>query len=191
MFISRGLITALLCLLLSLSGCVGGRRAANQDPSEGDWVLVTTKHFRVYSDLDGQQVQALAIDLERDLRLIAQAAFGTVNSSVNPTDVIIFSEAAHFHRYFRKSVGGIAYPRIPLLVESHHTVVTFAGLSTSMRHTLRHELVHDLFTRNFGASPPWLSEGFAEYFSTVQSVDGEIHIGKALPHRVMTREFQP
>jgi len=151
------------------------------------WVLVTTEHFRVYSDLDGQQVEALAADLENDLGLIAQAAFRKTTSAVEPTDVIVFSESAHFHRYFGESMGGVAYPRIPLLPESHHTVVTYEGHSKETRHTLRHELVHDVFARNFGAMPPWLSEGFAEYFSTVQLVEGVIRIGKRLPDLVPTR----
>src|SRR6187551_205768 len=186
MALGRGLITAVLCLLLCLSGCFGQRRA-NQDPSEMLWVLVTTEHFRVYSDLDGQQVEALAADLENDLGLIAQAAFRKTTSAVEPTDVIVFSESAHFHRYFGESMGGVAYPRIPLLPESHHTVVTYEGHSKETRHTLRHELVHDVFARNFGAMPPWLSEGFAEYFSTVQLVEGVIRIGKRLPDLVPTR----
>ena len=52
-----------------------------------------------------------------------------------------------------------------------------------MNTTLRHELVHDVYARNFGAAPPWLNEGVAQYFSTVELIDGQIHIVGGPPGR--------
>lgn len=154
-------------------------------------MLVTTEHFRVYSDLDAGDVEALAVGLERDLALVAQAAFQSPNLVVAPTDVVVFSQHAHFHRYFPESSGGLFYPRLPLLPESQSTVVTFEKLSASMQTTLRHELVHDVYARNFGAAPPWLDEGFAQYFSTVELAQGVIRVGAALPGVAMTGASQP
>lgn len=182
----RASFLGLLCLL----GC-DGQRGAHSHPSERDWVLVTTEHFRVYSDLDGEEVRALATNLEQDLVLIGQAAFQSPAAVVEPTDVVVFSRRGHFQRYFPKSIGGIAYPRLPLLPESHHTVVTFEQLGTTMNTTLRHELVHDMYARNFGAAPPWLNEGVAQYFSTVELVGGQIHIGVPLPDTALTKRPYP
>lgn len=170
-------------MLLCLPGCAGGRSATAHDLAERPWIVATTEHFRVYSDLDGRKVEALAVDLERDVHLIAQAAFMVVDSAMEPTDVVVFSRDAHYHRYFPESSIGIAY-RVPLLPERNHTVAGARDIDASLRTTLRHELVHDLFKRNFGAAPPWLSEGFAEYFSTVQLVEGQLQVGKAPPNRI-------
>lgn len=190
MFFRRQILALGLLVLFGISGCAGKRAATASDIGERDWVLASTANFRVYSDLDADRVRDLANELEKDLELIAQAAFGGGDASIDPTEVVVFSKGTHFHRFFRESVGGVSY-RAPLLPESPHTVATVRQLSRAMRHTLRHELVHDLFAKRFGATPPWLSEGFAEYFSTVELVGSDIHVGKAPPHRVLTNDFQP
>lgn len=189
MHVGRVVRLITLYLLLCINGC--GPSAAARHPSERAWVLVTTEHFRVYSDLDGQEVVEIALDLERDLGVIAQATFRSPLLTVEPTDVVVFSERAHFHRYFSQSLGGAFFRSLPLLPESNHTVVTYDGISETMQSTLRHELVHDVYARNFGAMPPWLNEGFAEYFSTVKVVEGKIHIGAALADMGTTNELHP
>lgn len=160
------------------------------DISERDWVVVSTPNFRVHSDLPGGRVKEIAESLEQDLALIGLAAFGSADASVDPTDVIIFAKDHQFRRYFGSSVRGVAY-RAPLLPERTHTIVTYRTLDATTRRTLRHELVHDLFARKFGSTPPWLSEGYAEYYSTVELVRGEIHVGRALPDRTLTNAFEP
>lgn len=187
---NRFALQARLWGLLCLAGCAGSQSVSSH-PIQRDWVLVTTDHFRVYSDLDADDVKSLAAGLERDLVLIGQAAFQSPAVVIEPTDVVVFSRRDHFHRYFPKSTGGVSYPRLPLLPESHHTVATFEQLDANLQITLRHELVHDVYARNFGAAPPWLTEGVAQYFSTVELVDDQIHIGVPLPDRAMTTQPYP
>lgn len=63
----------------------------------------------------------------------------------------------------------------------------FSGhLSGRVRTTLLHELTHDLVNRWFGWAPAWLSEGWAQYYSTTRGAGGFLFAGEALPGLTFT-----
>lgn len=182
MFAQRAALALLVAAPLTFAGCAGGWPKAQEPGFDGArWAVVTTEHFRIFSDLDGDDLEELALRLERDLAMLASVTFRHTDPAVQATDVIVFAHEDDFRRYYPEPIGGVSAPGIPLLEESHHTIVTYEGFGPGMGRTLRHELVHDLFARNFGPAPPWLNEGFAEYYSTVEAKDGQILVGKSVP----------
>lgn len=162
-------------------------------PSEGgpSWHRVETSHFRVFSDLDAQVVDQIARDLERDLDALAQAAFENTRPQVAQSDVIVFAHSAAFHEFVSETKAGVFYRRLPFDPESHHTLVTFGNLNAHTRAVLLHELTHDLYAHNFGAAPPWLNEGWAQYYSTTSVEGSTLQVGLALPNMTFTSEGVP
>jgi tetratricopeptide (TPR) repeat protein len=45
-----------------------------------------------------------------------------------------------------------------------------------------------LFERNFGPAPPWLNEGWAQYYSTIEVQQDKLRVGGTLPHLSFTLE---
>lgn len=130
--------------------------------------------------------------LEADLRALSQVTFKNTNPAVEPTDVVVFSRSRDFYNFAPAELGGIFYRGLPIKgADPSHLVVTYGGLDESTRTTLMHELTHDLFARNFGPAPPWLDEGWAQFYSTITIKDGQLRIGEPLPDLTFTEESSP
>lgn len=178
---------------LALLGVLSCVHSELRSPAQGgpEWTLIETENFRLFSDLDPQDAELIAKQLESDLKAISQAAFKSVHPVVDDTDVILFSHSAHFHKFATADFGGYFYRHVPFTSETRHTVVTYGDLDEATRTTLMHELTHDLFARNFGPAPAWLNEGWAQYYSTVRVEAGQLRVGGALPSLTFTDEARP
>lgn len=87
-------------------------------------------------------------------------------------------------------VEGSFYRKLPGDLEPARFVILHGTLGTESRIAFLHELTHDLFERNFGPAPPWLNEGWAQYYSTIQIEPDRIRVGSALPHLTFTAESE-
>lgn len=162
-------------------------------PAQGGpvWTRVDTENFRVFTDLDVEAGRSIALQLERDLDALSQAAFESARPVVDETVVVVFADRDEYHQFAHRSTDGVFYRRSPLDLEAPNTVVTYGSVNLGTRTRLLHELTHDLFERNFGPAPTWLNEGRAEYYSTVQIVNGRLELGRALPDMTVTEESTP
>lgn len=145
----------------------------------------------MFTDLDAEEGRSIALQLERDLDALSQAAFESARPVVDETDVVVFANRDEYHQFAHRSTDGVFYRRSPLDLEAPNTVVTYGGVNLGTRTRLLHELTHDLFERNFGPAPTWLNEGRAEYYSTVQIVGDRLELGRSLPDMTLTDENSP
>jgi Flp pilus assembly protein TadD len=173
-------------------GCAEyGARPASPAQGGRAWVEASSPRFRVVSDLPAAEAEAIARELEQGLEAIDLVAFEHARTRLEPTTVVVFNSASDFHAFMPNAVEGRFYRSLPGDLEPSSIVVIYGALDESSRITCLHELTHDLFDRNFGPAPPWLSEGWAQYFSTIQIEPDRIKVGAALPHLTFTQDDLP
>ena len=176
----------------ALGGCTEyGAHPASPAQGGRAWVLASSPRFRVVSDLPIEEVEATARELEQGVEAIDQVAFEHARTPLEPTTVVVFSSASDFHAFMPDLVVGRFYRHLPNDLEPSSFLVLYGSLDDSSRITCLHELTHELFDRNFGPAPPWLSEGWAEYFSTIQIEADHIRVGAALPRLTFTEGGEP
>jgi tetratricopeptide (TPR) repeat protein len=101
---------------------------------------------------------------------------------------VVFRDESDFHAFAPALSDGEFYRALPNDLEPSPYILVHGKLGSGSRVAVLHELTHDLFQRNFGWSPPWLNEGWAEYFSTARIEGDQIRVGAALPGIAYTDE---
>lgn len=167
-------------LLASGTGC-GHYGEHPKCPYEGGapWLEVVSDHFTVVSDLPREEVLSTARGLEESLDALTQISFEHPRIPVERTTVIIFRSGSDYHAFLPELTGGTFSKRFPNDPDSSRVVTVYDSLTQETRKPFMHELTHDLIERNLGATPPWLNEGWAEYYSTLRVVDGKVVIGES------------
>ena len=150
----------------------------------------SSEHFRVVADLSKEDAIELAQELEENLRALEHVAFSTSRAPVDPSTVVVFTEESDFHAFTPASFDGVFRQGLPFDLEPSRFLLLHGKLSLQSRITCMHELTHDLFERNFGAAPPWLHEGWAEYYSTIELEPDRVRVGLGLPRLTFTEESQ-
>lgn len=160
-------------------------------PASAAWQKASSDHFVIYADEDPKDLREFALRLERyDSALNAQMNVNRpIPSPSNRVTVYVVRNEREVRRLFGDNadryLGGFYVPRaggsfaiIPRLDRQGSDV------SDSER-TLFHEYAHHfMYGSSSVAVPRWLSEGFAEFYSTVKfDKDGSIGLGLPAAHR--------
>jgi tetratricopeptide (TPR) repeat protein len=151
-------------------------------------VEVTSEHFKVISDLATSDADEMSAELEQSFSALEQVIFAHPRAPLEPTTVVLFQDESDFHAFAPGLAAGVFYSGLPNDLESSRYILLHGELSAERRVDLLHELTHDFVERNFGAAPPWLNEGLAEYYSTVAVESGQVFVGRALPHLTFTSD---
>jgi Flp pilus assembly protein TadD len=153
------------------------------------WNEITSPHFRVLSDLPPDDAEATARELERGLAALTEVAFEHARIASEPTTVVVFRNRSEFRAFLPELYDGEFTQKLPNDLERSPFLLIHDKLGTKTRVDFLHEMTHDLFTRNFGWSPPWLAEGWAQYYSTVRVLpNGDEILGEAPPGFTFTHE---
>lgn len=155
--------------------------------AEDQWIVANTKHFSVYSAYPEKKIVELAQRLERvrdTLRLLLKASD---NEEGERLDVYVVRSHDEFNKIFpgvSDDILGIYVPR----ASSISAIANFSSRNDLDPYTvLQHEYVHHFMLRNYPAAyPTWFTEGFAEYFSTVEFDGPHTTIGKYENNRART-----
>ena len=169
------------CLVLAALGMAA--------PAAAEWSRAVSQHFVIYSDQPPEKLKAYAERLEAFDQAVryARHAADPLPGPANKLTIYAVEDLAAVQRiYGGGGVGGFYLPRAG-------DTVAFVPLSTSPGSRLDitpeavffHEYAHHLMYQNSsGAIPLWLSEGFAEFFSTAKfESDGSIGLGAPAAHR--------
>lgn len=162
-------------------------------PANAAWHKASSDHFVIYADDDPKDLREFSLRLERyDSALNAQMNLDRPKPSPsNRVNVYVVRNEREVRRLFGdkadRYLGGFYVPRaggsfaiIPRLDNQGSEV------SESER-TLFHEYAHHfMYGSSSVAVPRWLSEGFAEFYSTAKfDKDGSIGLGLPAAHRGM------
>jgi tetratricopeptide (TPR) repeat protein len=152
------------------------------------WIRVRSKHFLLIGNASEREIRRAAIKLEQ-FREVFSRLFASINlNSPAPTTVIVFKNDSAY-RPFKPLYQG--KPSNVAGTFQSGEAVNYITLAADRRPespyaTIFHEYVHLLTKDNLRASPLWLNEGLAEYYSTFEVADGDrkVWLGKPLPERI-------
>jgi len=135
----------------------------------GAWELVTDAGQR-----RGEPALRQAAETAELLRQAAPELAPAPGAAATPPRIVLFGSDRDFAP-FRRGQG-----QRGLLVSSGERswmIVADSGADTPR--VLRHELVHWMLRRRRAAPPPWLEEGLAEYYSTLEFDGRALRLGRA------------
>jgi tetratricopeptide (TPR) repeat protein len=176
--------------LLAFSACGGACTPAPVSPTQGEstWLEVTTRHFVLHTDLDRDAALATASEFEDAYGYLEAVAFPGNEGLTQRMDVVCFRDAREFHRVFPPDdLGGLYFDRAPQDVERRPTMVLYGALRDNARTIFLHELTHRFMSRAYGWTPPWLNEGLADYFSTMEIDSEKVLLGMVPRGRLFVR----
>ncbi len=155
------------------------------------WWHARSPHFEMFSSSSKRESQEMLSSLELFRHMFVQTMGVGITRSPRTT-VILFKRDRDFDAYkpIRNgkpaSMGGVCL---------NHPDATYIALSSEhdadfVRHLIQHEYVHQLVGAAGMDAPPWLNEGLAEVFGTLEVRGDSVIIGKAPPYHaaILTTE---
>ncbi len=137
----------------------------------GDWKLVSSDHFHVYTDQPARDYERVVERLEDVHAGLAASFFG--NTATPPLQVFLFGEL-EFRQLVENTVGG-------MFIGEHGkkgALVIYDGWEQrSLDEVAAHELAHGFINATFPAVPIWFNEGFATYMSSIVIADDRVWFG--------------
>ena len=177
-----------LLVLIALAVAAG----TVSQPAHAAWYEAKSKHFVIYADQNPKALEAFATRLERFDKTVRVLRGmddppvgdgGRVSVYVLPsTDAVsqlaVGKKSAIYGFYIPRASGSVAF--VPKRTDGNEEWDVTADT------VFFHEYSHHLQLQNTDAAlPPWLVEGFAEFYSTAEfERDGAVRVGNPATHRV-------
>ncbi|MBV8842205.1 MAG: hypothetical protein JO307_05280 [Bryobacterales bacterium] len=165
----RPATAVILCLY-----CFSSTQAA--DPR---WIRVQSANFEIYST-GGERATIDTVRQFEQVRGFFVQAMGHENDKPVPVRIIVFNSLKEYEPY-RPNEVAIAY----FHAGGEHDTIVMSHIGSETFPVAIHEYVH-LVIEHFGiVVPPWLNEGLAEYYSTLQQRGNKVVIGDIIPGRLL------
>jgi hypothetical protein len=162
-----------LLILCLLGGCAA-RQLGHGAPS---WRLVTTEHFKVYTDLPAERAVARAEDFERWLAAFQQHGWTITGRLALQLNVVLFSDPYEYATYGGRDALGYHVPSV--LFEPWVVMPAGREDDDGILVIFRHELAHYIAHSGMYRQPAWFSEGIACYFETAHfDESGDFAVGR-------------
>jgi hypothetical protein len=145
------------------------------------WIELRSPHFRVVTDAGESQARDVAFELEK-IHAICETAIGPGAAPDEPVMVFASRDRKSFEALLPASwreEGGQSWAGLFIDAPSVEALLLRLDVrGGSLHRTVYHEYVHYLTRRNLGPLPPWLNEGLASYWSTVEVRGEEVFVGR-------------
>ena len=151
-----------------------------------NWVEVRTPHFILLSNTDSRRARNVALEFEQ-ARELFRVAISPDAGQDTALPVVIF--AVRNRADLRVLLPGLE-GELPIGVfrrspDQHSIAVRLDEPSEQRFHTVYHEYHHLLFRSAVARAPVWLTEGLAEFWSTMETRrDGSMEIGRPNPRHL-------
>jgi tetratricopeptide (TPR) repeat protein len=172
-----------LVLLLLASGCAGSARLALPSDGGDAWLELRSKHFTTFTDLDRAEAARVVAELEQKYALL-DAALLRGSAAPHFTTRVVVLRTQDEGIEFLGNAGGKFRPQLADDIEPMPTLIVAGQLSPFARTSLAHELTHRLSRVALGSLPTWLSEGLAQYYSTIGGDPSAPVVGESDPVNV-------
>ncbi len=156
---------------LVISACLA---AASQDP----WLKVTSANFELYTTAGERAGRDLIRHFEQ-VRSFFLQAFGGKLAAGRPARIIAFRNEKEYKPYRPSEFSAAFYQ--PGAV---HDFIVMSSASSELYPVAVHEYTHLLIHQSAMEVPPWLNEGLAELYSSLEPRGNQILVGQLLPGRV-------
>jgi tetratricopeptide (TPR) repeat protein len=175
----------LLALAVLASSCLQpGARAPSA--SGQPWVELETEHFKLVSDLSGDNAGRVVSSFEETYGLLGKVLFAGQPVPSYRTNAVIFEHHQDLNEFVGEGFGGVYLSSLPNDPEPSPTLLATGTLSPFARLTFAHELTHRFNHVALGPTPTWLNEGLADYYSTIRQEHGRLVVGDIDPRFMCT-----
>jgi tetratricopeptide (TPR) repeat protein len=141
------------------------------------WKLTRSDHFELYSQSDDAAARSALLWFEQ-LRAFYLQKTGLAPEALHPVRVIGFRSARDYQPYQLHMAADAHY-----IGTDARDYIVLSEFDTAQLGTAAHEYAHAVLHAAGLQFPPWLSEGLAEFFSTVRINQRECTLGGDLPAR--------
>ncbi len=156
-------------LMLSLAAARG---------AEPKWIRVPSSDFEIYSSAGEGDTRRVLQSFER-VRDFFEQATGSKGRSREPVHVIVFGSKKEYELYRPIDFATAFYTQV-----AGRDYIVLGSANDAVFPIAVHEYVH-LIAQNAGMKlPPWLNEGLAELFSTLQPQGDKVLVGTLIPGRM-------
>lgn len=167
--ITASLAAGLLSLALALPGCATGpqRSSGGRQAPADSWRLLETAHYRIRSNLPGEEASRFVARIEA-LHAAIAASLGVSSPAKARRDVIAVATDRDWRQYFDRTTFASINPMLgePLIAVNASRGFYSKTPPYSVNHALARELLDDGFPRR----PRWFAIGMASHLETV-SID--------------------
>lgn len=172
----------LLCFILWLCAACGGPQPLHPPELGGPtWSELKTTHFVVRTDLPPSKSLELVREFEQIYSAMEDIAFPYQVKPTGRTHVLVFRDHDEYELIAGKGSSGF-YRYLPEDPVAPSMIVLYGDLSAATRSTFQHELTHRFVHFYFPGAPRWLSEGLAQFYSTMTVEGGKVFVGRELPY---------
>jgi hypothetical protein len=145
------------------------------------WIEARSPHFRVLTDAGESEARLVAFELEK-IHAIYETVMGPEAAPSEPVLVFASKDRQGFQALIParwREEGGQRWAGLFIDAPSGEALLLRLDLQAgSLQRTVYHEYVHYLTERSLGPLPPWLNEGLAAYWSTVDVRGEEVFVGR-------------
>ncbi|HEY1497236.1 MAG TPA: tetratricopeptide repeat protein [Candidatus Solibacter sp.] len=148
--------------------------SAPQDP----WLKITSANFELYTTAGERSGRDLIKHFEQ-VRSFFTQAFGAHLAAARPARIIAFRNEKEYQPYRPSEFASAFYQ--PGAV---HDFIVMSGASSDHYPVAIHEYTHLMIHQSGMELPPWLNEGLAELYSSLEPRGAKILVGQVIPGRV-------
>ena len=146
--------------------------------AEPKWIRVPSSDFEIYSSAGEGDTRRVLQSFER-VRDFFEQATGSKGRRREPVHVIVFGSKKEYELYRPVDFATAFYTQV-----AGRDYIVLGSANDAVFPIAVHEYVH-LIAQNAGMKlPPWLNEGLAEVFSTLQPQGDKVLVGTLIPGRM-------
>jgi hypothetical protein len=157
-------------------------------PAAAEWKRLDSPNFAIVGDVSARDLRRVAGRFEAFRETLNHVFTSRITTAAVPTVVFVFSSDRAF-RPFRPLFQGKPVELAGYFVSGRNAnfIAIRRDLDEQGMRVVFHEYAHLVIANAASATPLWLNEGLAEFYSTFQVIDGgrEALIGTAIPEHVL------
>jgi hypothetical protein len=163
--------------ILAVTACLP---AATQDP----WLKITSANFELYTTASERSGRDLIRQFEQVRSFFVQA-FGARLSASRPVRIIVFHNEKEYQPYRPNEIAAAFFQPGAI-----HDFILMSSASSEHYPVAVHEYTHLMIHQSGLQVPPWLNEGLAELYSSMESRGVKILVGQVIPARLQALRIE-
>jgi hypothetical protein len=149
------------------------------------WLKITSANFELYTTAGERSGRELIRHFEQ-VRSFFLQAFGSRLSNSRPARIIAFKNEKEYQPYRPNEFAAAFFQ--PGAV---HDFIVMSSGSSEHYPTAVHEYTHLMIHQSGMEVPPWLNEGLAELYSSLEPRGEKILVGQLIPARLQVLRSEP
>jgi tetratricopeptide (TPR) repeat protein len=135
-----------------------------------EWLALRSAHHEVAGNVSARELKSIALRLEQFRDVLAALNQATIRAVGDTAVVVLVFPDERSFRPFTPLANGRRVPSDGLFVNglSGAYITLKLNAAEESYRAICHEYSHFVLRSTFGAAPLWFSEGFAEYYSTLE-----------------------